>query len=218
MKNNYSVIDVINYIIDQDEKLLRAKGAVSDLGTHWELVSCPPISDMGEHWDIVDEEPNDFGGNHTVYEWSAINRNTGEVNIYVGETGRTTKERFGKGNGYRNQPKAKEAIKSAGGWGNIKHKEILNKIKDRKTAEWYEKQVTKIRKANLGINNGGRGNPKGAKYRTGHNIVAIKDGKETIYRTITDAVKGTGLSLGTIHNRCKDGLCTRGYRFKWLEV
>lgn len=210
-KPDFNIIGITNYLIDQDEKLLRAKGAVSNLGNNWELVNCPPISNFGTHWDIVDKDKSndDFGGNHTVYEWFAGKNN------YVGETGRTLKERFDSGHGYDSQPKAKEAIKSVGGWKNIKHKEVVSEIVDRKTAEWYEKQVTKIRKANLGINNGGRGNPVGAKYDTGRSIIATKNGVETVYRTITEAVEGTGLSLGTIHNRCKDGLCTKGYKFRW---
>lgn len=212
-KANFNVIEITNYLIDQDEKLLRAKGAVSNLGTHWELVNCPPISDMGTHWDVVDKDKStdDFGGNHTVYEWFAGD------NSYVGETGRTLAERFMGGHGYDSRPNIKQAIDNVG-WKNVVKHTMVEGLKDRKTSEFYEKQVIKIRKPNLCVNDGGRGNSKGAQYDTGRNIIATKDGEETIYRTITDASEGTGLSLGTIHNRCKDGLCTKGYKFRWLEV
>lgn len=199
--------------INSEIESLRVRGAVSNLGTHWQLVDYISASDMGQHWDVVDEDKSadDFGGNHTVYEL-LIGKDT-----YAGETGRTLKERFDSGHGYDNQPLVKAAIERVG-WKNVVEHTIIEGLKDRKTAENYEKQVIKIRKANLCNNEGGRGNVKGAKYDTGRNIIATKNGKETIYRTITDASEGTGISLGTICNRCKDGLCTKGYKFRWIQV
>lgn len=189
---------------------LRARDAVSDLGTQWDLVDY--ISDMGHHWDVVDEDKSvgDFGGNHTVYEL-LIAKDT-----YAGETGRTLKERFNSGHGYDNQPLVKSAIGKVG-WENVVKHPIIEGLKDRKTAENYEKQVIKIRKANLCNNEGGRGNVKGAKYNTGHSIEAIKNGIKEEYRTLQDAADATGNNPAQICKAIKSGRKIKGYNYKYVD-
>lgn len=171
---------------------LRAKGAISDLGTQW---------------DLVDNVPEN-NGIWKVYMWYLPDGNN-----YVGITSRSLAERTLNGNGYGSQPRVDAAIK-ASDWSQHKEYVILDDIIDKATAEKIERQVAKIKKATLNNNPGGVGCMPGKPHELKHYYYAEdKNGNKKEYRTLTDAAIDFDCVASTIYSYLNSARVFKGNRF-----
>lgn len=144
-------------------------------------------------------------GNYTVYMHV-----TPEEGLYIGMT-QDIENRYGhNGNGYKEQPAFRDAIKKYG-WNNIDHKAIASNLSKEEAKKLEHEAIVLLRSQENGYNrnDGGSGSD-------GKPVKCLTDGK--IYNSEKEATEQYNLSNGFVCKVCKGVVkSAKGLQFAYIE-